>query len=124
MICRNESATLLFGLLCARIGPSLFAICSVAVGARLDITPFLRELFANRISAFFAIDVTVSAIVLLWFIQNEGKRLRVGLLCLRTVGTLIVGVSFWFAAFSFSKRGNVGPNNCSSLTDSRRDDAK
>jgi len=67
----------------------------------LNITLFLRELFANRISAFFAIDVIVSAIVLLWFIQNEGKRLRVGLLWLPTVGTLIVGVSFGLPLFLF-----------------------
>ncbi len=31
---------------------------------------FFRELFANRISAFFAMDVIVSAIVLIWFIQS------------------------------------------------------
>ena len=67
----------------------------------LNITLFLRELSANRISAFFAIDVIVSAIVLLWFIQNEGKRLRIGLLWLPTVGTLIVGVSFGLPLFLF-----------------------
>ena len=67
----------------------------------LNITLFCRELFANRISAFFAIDVIVSAIVLLWFIQNEGKPLRVGLLWLPTVGTLVVGVSFGLPLFLF-----------------------
>ena len=46
----------------------------------LNLSLFLRELFANRISAFFAMDVIVSAIVLIWFIQSEGKRLRVRLL--------------------------------------------
>jgi hypothetical protein len=38
---------------------------------------FVRELFVNRISAFFAMDVIVSAIVVIWFIQSEGKRSRV-----------------------------------------------
>ncbi len=56
----------------------------------LDITLFFRELFANRMSAFFAMDVIVSAIVLIWFIQSEGKRLRVRLLWLPTIGTLVV----------------------------------
>jgi hypothetical protein len=46
----------------------------------LNLSLFFRELFANRISAFFAMDVIVSAIVLIWFIQSEGKRLRVRLL--------------------------------------------
>ena len=65
----------------------------------LNVTLFCHELFANRISAFFAIDVIISAIVLIWFIQSEGKRLRVRLLWLPTVGTLVVGVSFGFPLF-------------------------
>jgi hypothetical protein len=67
----------------------------------LNITLFLRELFANRISAFFAIDVIVSALVLIWFVQSEGKRLRVRLVWLPIVGTLVVGVSFGLPLFLF-----------------------
>jgi hypothetical protein len=67
----------------------------------LNVTLLFRELFTNRISAFFAMDVIVSAIVLIWFIQSEGKRLRVRLLWLPTVGTLVVGVSFGFPLFLF-----------------------
>ena len=70
----------------------------------LNVTLFFRELFANRISAFFAMDVIVSAIVLIWFIQSEGKRLRVGLLWLPTVGTLVAGVSFGFPLFLFLRQ--------------------
>ena len=67
----------------------------------LNVALFIRELFGNRISAFFATDVIVSAIVLIWFIQSEAKRLRVRLLWLPTVGTLLVGVSFGFPLFLF-----------------------
>jgi hypothetical protein len=67
----------------------------------LNITLFLRELFANRISAFFAIDLIVSALVLIWFVQSEGKRLRVRLVWLPIVGTLVVGVSFGLPLFLF-----------------------
>src|SRR5215208_1070694 len=70
----------------------------------LSITLIFRDLFANRISAFFAIDVIVSAIVLIWFIQSEGKRLRVRVLWLPTVGTLLVGVSFGFPLFLFLRQ--------------------
>jgi len=70
----------------------------------LNVTLFFRELFANRISAFFVLDVIVSAIVLIWFIQSEGKRLRVPLLWLPTIGTLIVGVSFGFPLFLFLRQ--------------------
>ena len=65
---------------------------------------FFRELFANRISAFFAMDVIVSAVVLISFIQSEGTRLRVRLLWLPTIGTLIVGVSFGFPLFLFLRQ--------------------
>ena len=70
----------------------------------LDLALFGRDLFVNRISAFFAMDVIVSAIVLIWFIQSEGKRLRVRLLWLPTVGTLLAGVSFGFPLFLFLRQ--------------------
>jgi hypothetical protein len=73
----------------------------------LNVTLFCRELFANRISSFFAMDVIVSAIVLLWFIQSEGRRLRVGLLWLPTIGTLIVGVSFGLPLFLFLRQATL-----------------
>ena len=65
---------------------------------------FFRELFATRISAFFAMDVMVSAIELIWFIQSEGKRLSVRLLWLPTIGTLIVGVSLGLPLFLFLRQ--------------------
>jgi hypothetical protein len=70
----------------------------------LNMTLFCRELFANRIGAFFAMDVIVSAIVLIWFIQSEGKRLRVRLLGMPTVGTLVAGVSFGLPLFLFLRQ--------------------
>jgi hypothetical protein len=70
----------------------------------LDFTLFFRDLFANRISTYFAMDVIVSAIVLIWFIQSEGKRLRVRLLWFPTIGTLIVGVSYGFPLFLFLRQ--------------------
>jgi hypothetical protein len=73
----------------------------------LNITLFCRELFANRISSFFAMDVILSAIVLLWFIQSEGRRLRVRLLWLPTIGTLIVGVSFGLPLFLFLRQATL-----------------
>jgi Terpene cyclase DEP1 len=70
----------------------------------LNVTLFFSEMFANRISTFFAMDVIISAIVLIWFIQSEGKRLRVRLLWFPTIGTLIVGVSFGFPLFLFLRQ--------------------
>ena len=77
----------------------------------LNLTLFFRELFANRISAFFALDVIISAIVLIWFIQTEGKRLRVRFLWLPVVGTLVVGVSFGFPLFLFLREMTLEQTN-------------
>ena len=104
MICSDESTTLLLGLLNARIGPPYSQFVPWLLEHRLDVTVFFRELFANRISAFLAMDVIVSAIVLIWFIQSEGKCLRVRLLWLPTVGTLVIGVSFEFPLFIFLRQ--------------------
>ena len=68
---------------------------------------FLRELFANRISAFFAMDVVVAAVVLILFIQAEGKRLGMRLLWLPTLGTLLVGVSFGLPVFLYLRQFQV-----------------
>src|SRR5438876_4523017 len=59
----------------------------------LNISMFMHDLFANRIAAFFALDVIVSAIVLLSLIQSEGRRLRMRFLWLPMLGTVFVGVS-------------------------------
>ena len=77
----------------------------------LNVGLFFRELFVNRISAFFAMDVILSAIVLIWFIQSEGKRLQVRLLWLPTIGTLIVGVSFGFPLFLFLRQMTLDRRN-------------
>ena len=73
----------------------------------LNLALFGRELFANRISVFFALDVIVSAIALIWFIQSDGKRLRIRFLWLPTIGTLIVGVSFGLPLFLFLRQATL-----------------
>jgi Protein of unknown function DUF2834 len=95
-----------FYLICCVLGLLLpyFQLVPWLLEHGLHVTLFVRQLFANRISAFFGMDVIVSAIVLLWFIQSEGKRLRVGLLWLPTLGTLVVGVSFGFPLFLFLRQ--------------------
>ncbi len=70
----------------------------------LNMPLFIRDLFANRISAFFAMDVIVSAVVLISFIQSEGKRLGMRLLWLPTIGTLLVGVSLGLPFFLYQRQ--------------------
>ncbi len=70
----------------------------------LNISMFMHDLFANRIAAFFALDVIVSAIVLLSFIQSEGRRLRMRFLWMPMLGTVLVGVSLGLPLFLYLRQ--------------------
>ena len=70
---------LLFALL-GLVFPYLQFIPWIIEHRALNAPLFFHDLFANRISSFFTMDVIVSAFVLLSFIQNEGKRLGMRLL--------------------------------------------
>jgi len=69
---------------------------------------FFRELFANRIGGFFGMDVLVSAVVMIFFLRREGKRLGVRHLWLPIAGVLTVGVSLGLPAVSLSSRAGTG----------------
>jgi Protein of unknown function DUF2834 len=68
-----------------------------AVNGRL----FVQQLFATRISAFFALDVIVSAAVVLRFIRAESGRLRISHAWLAIPATLLVGVSLSLPLFLY-----------------------
>jgi len=68
----------------------------------LNMSVFMHDLFANRIAAFFALDVILSAIVLFSFIQSEGRRLRRRFLWLPMLGTVFIGVSLGLPLFLFA----------------------
>ena len=70
----------------------------------LNMPLFIRDLFANRISAFFAVDVIVSAIVLILFVRVEGTRLAMRLLWLPILATFFVGVSLGFPLFLYLRQ--------------------
>ena len=57
----------------------------------LNLRLMIEQLFANRISAFFGLDVLVSALVLVVFIRRERVLGRVA--WLPVLGLLSVGVS-------------------------------
>src|SRR5580700_1595720 len=71
----------------------------VAHGMNLPL--FVRELFANRISAFFGIDVLVSAVVLLVFMRVESTRVQIHKRWLPIVAMLFVGVSLALPMFLY-----------------------
>jgi uncharacterized protein DUF2834 len=69
----------------------------------LDAQLFVAQLFANRISAFFALDVLVSSLVLWVFVAVEGRRRGVRHLWLPVVANLAVGVSLGLPLFLYMR---------------------
>jgi hypothetical protein len=67
----------------------------------LNLALFVRELFANRIGAFFGMDVIVSAVALLVFTRIESKRLGIRRRWLVVVAVLTVGVSLGLPLFLY-----------------------
>ena len=59
----------------------------------LNLPLFFQELFANRISAFFGMDVLVSAVALMAFAGSESSRLGASARWLTLLAVLTVGVS-------------------------------
>ena len=68
---------------------------------------FCRELFANRIGAFFGMDVLVSALVLVVFARTEGRRLGMRGLWLPGLAVLTVGVSLGLPLFLYLRQGHL-----------------
>lgn len=92
----------IYALLCllgALLPLAQFAPWVMAHGLHMRL--FVSELFVNRISAFFAMDVIVSAVVLIVFVRVEGRRLRMRLCWLPVAATLLVGVSLGLPLFLY-----------------------
>ena len=69
----------------------------------LDLRLMVEELFANRISACFGMDVLASAVVLMVFIGLESRRAEVGRRWLPVLATLAVGVSLGLPLFLYMR---------------------
>lgn len=69
----------------------------------MNLSLFIRELFANRISAFFGVDVLVSAVVLVVFMRAESARLSIHRRWLPILALLTVGVSLGFPMFLYMR---------------------
>ena len=73
----------------------------------LDLRLFFEQLFANRISAFFALDVIVSALVLWVLVLVEGRRAGVRHLWAPIAASLAVGVSLGLPLFLYQRERRV-----------------
>jgi len=75
-----------------------------------DISRMVEELFANRISAFFGLDVIVSTLVLWAFVAFEGHRLGVRYRWAPIVASLLIGVSAGLPLFLFLRESALEPS--------------
>ena len=73
----------------------------------VDLPLFARELFANRIGGFFAMDVFVSTAVLWTLVALEGRRLGVRHLWAPIVASLVVGVSLGLPLFLYLRQARL-----------------
>ena len=68
---------------------------------------FLVDLFANGVSAFFGVDVLVSALVLFFFVEIEGRRLGLRRRWLPVLATLLIGVSLGLPLFLYQRQAHL-----------------
>jgi hypothetical protein len=73
----------------------------------LDFRLFFEQLFANRISAFFALDVIVSALVLWFLVLVEGRRAGIRHLWAPIAASLAVGVSLGLPLFLYQRERRI-----------------
>jgi hypothetical protein len=67
----------------------------------LNLPLFFHELFANRVSAFFGMDVVVSAVALMIFVRSDKPRLQGVARWLPLIAVLCVGVSLALPLFLY-----------------------
>jgi lysylphosphatidylglycerol synthetase-like protein (DUF2156 family) len=73
----------------------------------LDLALFFQQLFANRVSGFFGMDVIVSSLTLLVFVYTEGARLKMRHLWIYIVCNLLVGVSLGLPLFLLMRQAKL-----------------
>jgi FtsH-binding integral membrane protein len=101
----HETSPSLSWLFFAWAAIALLAIYSAALGASLAEYVRIPSRFVRQPHQWIlCLDVIVSAVVLICFIQTEGKRLGIRLLWLPTLAVLLVGVSLGLPLFLYLRQ--------------------
>ena len=77
----------------------------------LNLQLFFEQLFVNRISSFFAMDLIVSSLVLWIFVFWEGSRLGMKNLWVYIASNLLVGVSLGLPVFLLMRQRKLEESN-------------
>ena len=81
----------------------------------LDISLLFRQLFANKVSSFFGLDVIVSSLVLWLFVYSEGTRLRMRHLWVYVASNLLVGVCLGLPLFLLMRESKLDRSAAASI---------
>jgi hypothetical protein len=71
---------------------------------------FIHDLFANGVSAFFGMDVVLSALALTVFVLIEGARLGLARRWMPILATCLVGVSLGLPLFLYQRQAHLDAN--------------
>ncbi|KJH72988.1 DUF2834 domain-containing protein [Aliterella atlantica] len=77
----------------------------------LNIQLFVEQLFANRVSSFFGMDLIISSLVFWVFVSWEGSRLEMKNLWVYVVSNLLVGVSLGLPLFLLMRQRKLGESD-------------
>ncbi|WP_028973835.1 DUF2834 domain-containing protein [Spirochaeta cellobiosiphila] len=80
-----------------------FFLVSFFIKNGFNLELLISQIFQTNGSRFFAVDVIISAIVLVIFIGNENKKRKIKFSWISILGTFTVGVSFGLPVFLFLK---------------------
>jgi hypothetical protein len=73
----------------------------------LSLNLLFEQLFANRVSTLFALDLFVTATVFVVFTIREGMKLKIKHLWLPFAATFLVGASLGFPLFLYLREINL-----------------
>jgi hypothetical protein len=76
-----------------------------------DARLFVHDLFANGVSAFFGLDVMLSAVALSGFVLIEGARIQLRRRWLPIVATCVVGVALGLPLFLYQRQVHLERGN-------------
>ena len=73
----------------------------------LSLNSLIEQLFANRVSTLFALDLFVTATVFVVFTIHEGLKLKIKHLWIPFAATFLVGASLGFPLFLYLREINL-----------------
>lgn len=72
----------------------------------LDFDSYVQQLFINKISSFFAMDVLVSGVVMIVFIEHESRKRSVKNRWICYIGLFVAGIASGLSLFLYLRERN------------------